>query len=106
MHGNKRIRYQGKLIYSYEDGVPTVLCEINARSHASGPLDSSANLAHSLSKTVLSPLITHNALFLKLQSDLSLFSKSKLTCLHISTTRTAMLLAGSLQKPALMSGLG
>lgn len=25
MHGNKRIRYQSKLIYSYEDGVPTVL---------------------------------------------------------------------------------
>lgn len=30
MHGNKRIRYQGKLIYSYEDGVPTVLGEMNA----------------------------------------------------------------------------
>lgn len=32
MQGNKRIRYQGKLIYSYEDGVPTVLIEMNART--------------------------------------------------------------------------
>ena len=54
MHGNKRIRYQGKLMYSYEDGVPTVLCEINARSHASGPLDSSANLALSLKNSFVS----------------------------------------------------
>lgn len=30
MHANKRIRYQSKLIYSYEDGVPTVHSEINA----------------------------------------------------------------------------
>lgn len=30
MHGNKRIRYQGKLIYSDEDGVPTALSEMNA----------------------------------------------------------------------------
>lgn len=30
MHANKRIRYQSKLIYSYEDGVPTVHSETNA----------------------------------------------------------------------------
>lgn len=36
-HGNKRIRYQRKLIYSYEDGVPTVLAEMNACSQCHQP---------------------------------------------------------------------
>lgn len=37
MHGNKRIRYQGKLIYSDEDGVPTALSEMNACTQCHRP---------------------------------------------------------------------
>lgn len=46
MHGNKRAWYQSKLIYSHEDGVSTVLCEMNELSATSWP-DSSASKAFS-----------------------------------------------------------
>lgn len=45
MHANKRIRYQSKLIYSYEDGVPTVHSEINACTQWHQPGDSSASVS-------------------------------------------------------------
>lgn len=39
MHGNKRIRYQSKLIYSYEDGVPA---EMNAPTECHQPATASS----------------------------------------------------------------
>lgn len=105
MHGNKRTRYQGKLIYSDEDGVPNALSEINACTQCHRP-------SWQLSlRSILSVALLYGCLFtamcLSPSYDLSpsINHQSNLICLHISTTWKAVLFTGPMQKTALMGGL-